>query len=263
MAPMTTRERRGAVRRNKAIRFRFEGDGQLRRAVTADASATGLLLKASWVPVLGARVVLHERQEEGAPLHVVGEVVRTHAEPTLASPETSFAIRLEEAWTREDSARLTGFVDGLALEVQPNISQVEREGAAAYLHCFGPVPPTSRLVADLDPQASPAPRPRKPAEKTSVPEPETVNVLWTGGKTVARVIEVSDTLVRLACDGGAPPFYAWVQISGHGTGRLLEGTVSRVGTDGPGGARTFAVRTRTAHALEEAGAGDVPGNRDD
>lgn len=145
-------ESRQFNRRAKAIRFRFESAGEVHHAVCTNVSAGGAFIKASYVPEVGAAVVLRElfRGNRDAGLRVSGQVAWTVAEATLETPEPGFAVQFSEAYSLYGEATLADFVAMLLPGTKPAFERAEREGRTVHLYKFPAVPaePTREVAGD-------------------------------------------------------------------------------------------------------------------
>lgn len=132
------KDKRQFSRRSKTMRFRFDMDGQVHRAVCSNVSAGGAFLKASQVPAKGSQVLLSEvfRGNRDVGLRVEGEVVWTIKKATLDNPETGYAVQFAQAWTAGDTEPLKDFANVLNPNTEHVFESTERDGQAVTLYRF-------------------------------------------------------------------------------------------------------------------------------
>ncbi|MEZ4268375.1 MAG: PilZ domain-containing protein [Myxococcota bacterium] len=136
---MVGRKKRGASRRARAMRFRFDFAGEEHRAISTNVSATGAFLKSSQVPPAGTVVTLREvsRGPSERAIRVRGEVVWCHARPTLDEPETGFGMQLVAAWSPVgDEQHLAEFLRAMAPLADTELMTKERDGHRVTVYRF-------------------------------------------------------------------------------------------------------------------------------
>lgn len=136
---MVERERRATTRRPKRLRFRFDDDAGVQRAVAANISRQGAFLKASAVPDTGSDVVLWEllRGDRDLGVRVLAHVIWAIPIATLERPEPGFAVRFTEAWVEgANPAPLLDFISVLKLGSKVRLSEEERDGRPVQVHRF-------------------------------------------------------------------------------------------------------------------------------